>query len=275
MRQLQFLRLGELDIAASCTAVAVTQDTLFHPSTYLCYVAEGSLTVRTATEQVSARAGELFLVRKYTECDYTKVPDPHTGRMISYAFGLTDLYLARIIEQVRLSPKLDAPTARLLPVANSAPLQNVMDWVRDRLVQPSRIDSADAELLTLEALRGIVQIDETVAMAFAEFARPERVDLMQFMATAWQLDTSLERIAHQAGRSLSSFKREFGELFDMTPKRWIQQKRLVAARQMLQAGASVSEAGAATYFRDLAHFSRSFKAAFGVLPSRILAGAGV
>lgn len=57
-----------------------------------------------------------------------------------------------------------------------------------------------------------------------------------------------------------------------TPMRWLWSERLRASRQALQDGRfqRVTDAALAFGFKDLSHFSRSFKAAYGVSPQQVM-----
>jgi AraC-like DNA-binding protein len=80
-----------------------------------------------------------------------------------------------------------------------------------------------------------------------------------------------ETLAAAGAVSVRTLNRLFGGL-GTTPMRWVWSQRLEASRTSLAQGevASVTEAAFAHGFSELAHFSRSFKKAFGVTPHEIL-----
>jgi AraC-like DNA-binding protein/mannose-6-phosphate isomerase-like protein (cupin superfamily) len=80
-----------------------------------------------------------------------------------------------------------------------------------------------------------------------------------------------ERLAAAGAISVRTLNRLFGGL-GTTPMRWVWAQRLEASRASLAQGlvASVTEAAFAHGFSELAHFSRSFKKAFGVTPHEML-----
>lgn len=81
-------------------------------------------------------------------------------------------------------------------------------------------------------------------------------------------DISLTDLAGLTNRSLSSFKREFKKLYAETPARYIMKKRVeIAARKLLVSDDSVSDIAYDCGFKDLSHFSKLFKATYGVAPS--------
>jgi len=84
-------------------------------------------------------------------------------------------------------------------------------------------------------------------------------------------DLAPERLAAAGAISVRTLNRLFGGL-GTTPMRWVWAQRLEASRVSLAQGqvASVTEAAFAHGFSELAHFSRSFKKAFGVNPHEML-----
>jgi transcriptional regulator GlxA family with amidase domain len=79
---------------------------------------------------------------------------------------------------------------------------------------------------------------------------------------------SIEQLAAISGRSLSSFRRDFTAIYNMTPSQWIKSKRLEKAREMLSGTTmTVTDICYTTGFSHVAHFSRLFKSHFGFPPS--------
>lgn len=81
---------------------------------------------------------------------------------------------------------------------------------------------------------------------------------------------SITELAALSGRSLSTFKREFKELFQETPKKWITKRRLDEARFLFgTSDLTVSEICFAVGFENISYFSQLFRKQFGCSPSEI------
>ncbi len=77
----------------------------------------------------------------------------------------------------------------------------------------------------------------------------------------------LEAFAKLCGRSLSSFKRDFRECYGVAPGRWLVERRLECAANLLSTTRiSVTEIVFECGFEQPSHFSRAFKAKFGQTP---------
>ena len=81
---------------------------------------------------------------------------------------------------------------------------------------------------------------------------------------------TLEELARLSGRSLSTFYRDFKKLFHTSPHKWLLQSRLSKAKDLLlHSSKKSSEIYLDLGFKDLGHFSRTFKQEFGVPPSEV------
>lgn len=81
---------------------------------------------------------------------------------------------------------------------------------------------------------------------------------------------SIEEIAFLCNMSLSSFKRNFQEIYQESPGKWFQQKRLTRAKELLQQGkVKASDIYLEFGYESLSNFCAAFKQVFGVTPRQI------
>ena len=96
---------------------------------------------------------------------------------------------------------------------------------------------------------------------------PISVSLQRLMDNNFCFNLKLEQFAQLSNRSLSAFKRDFQKQFDTTPGKWLMEKRLLHARNLLaKSGKTVSEVSFESGFENPSHFSRAFRARFGATP---------
>ncbi len=81
---------------------------------------------------------------------------------------------------------------------------------------------------------------------------------------------TLEEIAFLCNMSLSTFKRHFIKGYDASPGKWLRNKRLLKAKELLEDGSlTSSDIYLDLGYNNLSNFSNTFKAKFGVSPSQI------
>ena len=79
---------------------------------------------------------------------------------------------------------------------------------------------------------------------------------------------SLWRLSSQVGMSVFLFARVFRELVGTPPHKYLVRRRLQRARDLLRSGMPVTDVCYAAGFNNLSHFIRTFRAYFGMSPSK-------
>lgn len=99
-----------------------------------------------------------------------------------------------------------------------------------------------------------------------------KIDLLDFMQKNYRLDYSMTEFAKASGRSLSTFKRDFRKISELSPERWLTDYRLRSAVELLRRGRRVSDTCFDVGFKNVSHFSAIFKRKFGVTPGQVRKG---
>lgn len=107
---------------------------------------------------------------------------------------------------------------------------------------------------------------------FQNNAAARKIDLNDFMEKNFRSDMSMTEFAKASGRSLSTFKRDFKKMSELSPERWLTDRRLRAAFELLQRGRRVSDACFDVGFKNVSHFSAIFKKKFGITPGEARKG---
>ncbi|MCB0639774.1 MAG: helix-turn-helix transcriptional regulator [Lewinella sp.] len=185
-----------------------------------------------------------------------------------YGFALQDEFIREALGDFPAPAETREVTEKYLPLPDSTILRGFFDSIVTYIKQNEELDPQLVRLKTREALLGILQARPDYWSVFAEFSTPQRADLVAFMEHNYPFNISLDRLARMSGRSLSTFHREFKTTFGDSPHRWIMNKRLKKARELLLlTSLRPSDIYLDLGFEDLAHFSRSFKKAFGKSPT--------
>lgn len=99
---------------------------------------------------------------------------------------------------------------------------------------------------------------------------PQSVSLQRIMEDNYCFNLTLEQYAELCNRSLSAFKRDFQKVMHTTPGKWLLEKRLNHALQLLgNKSKNVSEIAFESGFENASHFTRSFKERYQATPSAL------
>jgi AraC-like DNA-binding protein len=126
------------------------------------------------------------------------------------------------------------------------------------------------ELLKLKVTEGVyclLNTDKNVYASLFDFAEPWKIDILDFMNENYMYDLSTEELASYTGRSLASFKRDFKKISNLSPEKWVIEKRLKVAHDKIRNdGKKISDACFEVGFKNLSHFSTAFKRQYGFPP---------
>ncbi|MDF7814953.1 AraC family transcriptional regulator [Hymenobacter sp. YC55] len=122
-----------------------------------------------------------------------------------------------------------------------------------------------------EVLEILRSLDKSSDGVLADFSEPGKVDLVEFMEANYRFNIPLTKFSYLTGRSLTTFKRDFKKAFQLSPQRWLLQKRLELAHyQLAEKRRKPVELYLEVGFENLAHFSYAFKKHFGYTPTALI-----
>jgi len=114
------------------------------------------------------------------------------------------------------------------------------------------------------------QNEELLSYFCALLHAPRAQSLLRVMEDNYCFNLTLQQYARLSNRSLSAYKRDFQKLFNTSPGKWLLEKRLQHAQNLLHnTHKTIGEAAFESGFENASHFSRSFKQRFGVAPSAL------
>ncbi|HFA49942.1 MAG TPA: AraC family transcriptional regulator [Bacteroidetes bacterium] len=111
--------------------------------------------------------------------------------------------------------------------------------------------------------------------AFADFlfrlTLPKKRNIKTFMQKNFDKPLKIEDYAYLTGRSLSTFRRDFKQYYDITPQKWIKEKRLDKALEILKTKEiSVTELAYEVGYENISYFIKEFKNRVGQSPKQYI-----
>ncbi|MCG8612074.1 MAG: AraC family transcriptional regulator [Pseudomonadales bacterium] len=163
-------------------------------------------------------------------------------------------------------PRSDGPDHCLVTDPDTL-ISNFFKTIQPTLTEPGYLSSKLLELLHLIAWR---EVDKKLPGMLLKMSQqlPKR-NLEQLLAQPDVLHLSVTDLAHLSGRSLSSFNRDFKQTFQTTPHKWLTDRRLFRAKELIDAnGFTVTAAAAELGYENVSNFIKAFKVRFGHTPKQ-------
>ena len=110
---------------------------------------------------------------------------------------------------------------------------------------------------------------EEVALLLEHFVNKRTASFKKVIETHLLSEISLEELSQLCNMSLSTFKRHFNKIYNVTPNEYLFDKRLENSKKLLATSEqSIDDIALLSGFKTTAHFSRKFKEKFDIPPSQ-------
>ena len=104
---------------------------------------------------------------------------------------------------------------------------------------------------------------------FGEISKSSKPSIKENMEDNYTYNLSITEFARLCARSLSSFKSEFKKVYNTTPGKWLQDKRLEHSKYLIETtDNSLDEIYMNSGFENKSHFTRVFKNKYGCTPGK-------
>jgi AraC-like DNA-binding protein len=251
----------------NCSLKSRFQD-IWSQHNYIVYVIEGKKTWHTAHGTYELDKGSCVFVRKGASI----VEQFFDSTFCLLMFFLPDNFIYEVLKSktIPIIYKSGKKYAPVIPLESDAPVnaffQSMMLLFESgREPDQSLIEVKFRELIL--TLAGNSYNCELLSFFCSLLHEPQAVSLQKLMEDNYYFNLKLEEFARLSNRSLSAFKRDFQKQFKNTPGKWLLEKRLNHAMNLLtNTEKTVSEAAFESGFENLSHFSRAFHDHFGMTP---------
>jgi AraC-like DNA-binding protein len=258
-------------IAYSCYYTQNREGEQFAAEHVLSFQISGILTLNNGNQEYVFKPGDFRFIKRNQLIKFNKQPDPDT------AFQSISIYLNQevlrdfSIKHNQQTSLIKSPETETVFQLQEVPLlKSLMDSLIPYINEDQLITEELQALKVNEAITILLQCKPELKDILFDFSAPGKIDLEAFMKNNFHFNVQLERFAYLTGRSLATFKRDFQRIFDISPSRWLLQKRLQQAYYLIkEKGKKPSEVYLEVGFEDLSHFSFAFKKQYGLSPSKV------
>ncbi|MDO4159077.1 MAG: AraC family transcriptional regulator [Prevotellaceae bacterium] len=239
----------------------------------LIYIVSGELEINENGKKTVLYAGNCAFMRRDNRMllqKHVRNNIPYRSVVLKFTRSfLREFYNTLDKKNIPMDSKRTKESLVLLP--NNRPdirslFESVMPYF-DSDIKPSE------DILKLKMTEGLFVLLNTDINLYAslfDFVDPWKIDILDYLNKNYMCDMSMEEIARFTGRSISTFKRDFAKISHLTPQKWIIQKRLSEAHKLIQRGnMKITDICYDVGFKNLSHFSKIYKEAYGYAPSVI------
>ena len=263
------LELEGFEVIKTCTHISEQKGSLFLQDHMLLVVLQGTYTVRYSKQEYTLRSNQMVVLRKSIAREYDKSGDPENDHMCEYImFFIKDELLKEFAQMTNMEVKASDEMSPVSIKDVNAQFRAFVASIQPYLQNGEGVDKGLAKLKMLELLYGLASTDKNLMRQMLQLIRHARTNINQVMENNYLNPVSVEGLAYLSGRSLSAFKRDFQAIYNTSPSKWIREKRLSKAKDLLNTTSmSVRDICYAIGFENPAHFSRIFKEYYGFSPT--------
>lgn len=257
------------DIKLSCYEDKFFKSDISFECHMLIWFISGETKIVQADATHVFKKGDIFLIPRNqlaTIINYPKDGQPHK----TVVMHLTADKLKRFYADLDVKPHVQH--SQTIQRFNNHPLLESCLSSLIPYFEMQEITENIASLKITEAISILRAIDKKIDNVLANFDEPGKIDLAAYMEKNFMFNLPLEKFGYLTGRSLTTFKRDFSKIFNLTPQRWLTKKRLELAHyQFVEKKMKPIDVCYEVGFENLSHFSYAFKKQFGYSPTELLA----
>jgi AraC-like DNA-binding protein len=237
----------------------------------LIYVYSGRMSILENDQQITATAGECVFVKR----DHTVVIDKgsyngeqYQGITLKFTRNFLRDYF-RELDQKDIPKNLKPFSNSVMKLSKSADIDSLFYSMIPYFDSKNKPNDEVMELKIRAGLISLLYIDNQFYPTLFDFTEPWKIDILDFLNKNYMYDLTVEEIASYTGRSLATFKRDFSKISDLSPQKWIVQKRLNVAYERIKIrGERVADVCFEVGFKNRAHFTTAFKRQYGITPAQ-------
>lgn len=168
------------------------------------------------------------------------------------------------------SPKHKASNKSIEKINNSFLIQKYIEGLLFYFENPSLVNEDILVLKLKEIILLLLQTQsaEAIRVILSQLFSPTTYTFKQIIEAHLYSQLTIEELAQQNNLSVSSFKREFANLYNDTPANYIKTKKLEkAAELLLVSDERITNIAFDCGFNDLANFTKSFTDKYNITPT--------
>jgi len=228
---------------------------------YFCYIFEGGGRWKTPTAEYTFKAGDAAFLKMGPHRVYKIL----NGDFCALLIFVPDEFISSVMKNdcgMDTVVHKTAHTDCVIPLE----LDKTLNIYFETLLQYFSLEKPPSKsLLKIKFKELIINLvtgghNPIVTSYFKELATSTKRYLKPLMEEHFLFNLKLREFAKLSGRSLASFNRDFIQLYNTTPGKWLKQKRLEYGKFLLETtDLNINEIALDVGFENTSHFIKSFK----------------
>lgn len=232
-------------------------------------IVSGTAILSNNSKEITVKTGDFMFVNQGGFSRIRMYPEKRRSfklLCLNFTDNFLERYMQKSIPHVGGKNKIEA----FEPIESNVMIEALFSSLDVYAVNNRSMDKITVDLKLRECIHILSQSKPLLLNEMLCHPTENRMKLEEFMDNNYMYNAPLVRFAELSGRSLSSFRREFLQLYGITPNKWLIKKRLEVAYQQLSGmGCKASDIYLELGFETLSHFSRKFKEQYGIPPSKL------
>lgn len=234
---------------------------------YFVYVLSGKKQWNTRSKEYMVYADELIFVKKGANIIHKFFEEDFCALMIF----MPDDFICNVIksQSEKLSNIREIETDSVFPLPMGRTLKAYFQSLYTYFYGKKKPSTELLEVKFKELILSLVQSEEHLPLQsyFKSITTRSKPSVQSVMEDNFTYNLALEDFAKLSGRSLTIFKKDFKDIYQCSPGRWLTQKRLDYAKNLLlTTNKNINELIFECGFENASHFTRVFKEKFGTTP---------
>lgn len=241
------------------------------PDHVLVYLYSGEQVINDGEKDLIIHAGECAFIRR----DHRIVIDKNSYEGKPYK-GISLVFKRNMLREFYsgmnksdIPTNISAPSKSVFRIEARPDIQSLFESLIPYFDANTEPTNEVVKLKIEEGIYALLKTGKEYYPILFDFTAPWKIDILDFLNQNYMYEFTIEEIASYTGRSLATFKRDFAKVSDVSPQKWLMNKRLRVAHEKIQEQhIKASDVYVEVGFKNLSHFYTAYKKLFGYTPGR-------
>ncbi|WP_242083932.1 helix-turn-helix domain-containing protein [Aestuariivivens sediminis] len=237
---------------------------------YIIYILSGEKTWSTKESQWAVKKGEAIYIKKGASIIKQNFKEEFCMLGIFFSDDIIKSSLKEDIKNIPIKHVEGADTFIIDRIKINVEFKSFFQSLLGYFYDTNKPLNSILQLKAKELLLSLANSKNNVKIAsyLKSTTLSDLPSLPNIMEANFHYNLRLEQLAKLCHRSKSSFKRDFKNHYNTSPGKWILERRLKKAAELLTYNLdTISQIAYDCGFESVAHFSRAFKSKYGTTPS--------